>query len=65
MYKHHTNQLPIKYSTCCTKHIQAHNYSARNAQDYITNKMKKAFSDRAYCGPIFGGTHRTRLYENY
>ena len=55
MYKHHTNQLPSNYSTYFTKHIQTHNYSTRNAQDYVINKTKKAFSDRAIrnCGPVF------------
>ena len=35
MHKHHTNQLPSNFSTYFTKHIQAHNYSTRNAQDYL------------------------------
>ena len=48
------NSKPI-FSTYFTKHVQTHNYSTRNAQDYSINKTKKMFSDCAIrnCGPTF------------
>ena len=53
--KHHTNQLPPIFSTYFTKHVQTHNYSTRNAQDYSINITMKMFSDCAIrnCGPSF------------
>ena len=44
LYKHHTNQLPLIFSTYFTKHVQIHNYPTRNAQDYSINITKKMFS---------------------
>ena len=52
MYKHHSNQLPSIFSTYFTKHVQTHNNSTRNAQDYSIIKTKQMFSDCAIrnCG---------------
>ena len=55
MFQHHSDQLPSIFKTYFIKNRENHKYKTRNAQDYVVNKIKKAFSNQAIrnCGPSF------------
>ena len=55
MFKHHIDELPNVFKSYFVKHAENHNYTTRNAQDYVINKITKMFSNQAIrnCGPTF------------